>query len=58
MSDLKKNLEQYMRERKIYIRSSFEPPYSMCARVSIGPKSVMEIFIDQFIKWLNQGSDE
>jgi histidinol-phosphate aminotransferase len=45
----------YMRERKIYIRGSFEKPYDCCIRASIGPKNAMTTFILALKEWLNAG---
>jgi histidinol-phosphate aminotransferase len=42
----------FMRERKIYIRGSFDKPYDQCIRVSIGPKNAMKRFIDTLKEWL------
>lgn len=47
-----KRLIAYMKERKIYIRGSFDPPIENCIRVSIGPPSVMEIFVNHLKHWL------
>lgn len=49
-----KNIVEFFREIKIYIRGSFEAPFDCCVRISIGPPSVMEKFIDAFKSWLDQ----
>lgn len=45
-------LIDFMRERKIYIRGSFAAPFDQCARVSIGNKASMEVFVGAFRDWL------
>ena len=45
----------FMRERKIYIRGSFEPPYDSCVRISIGPVHIMTRFVDALKEWLDAG---
>ncbi|MCR4337562.1 MAG: histidinol-phosphate aminotransferase family protein [Candidatus Omnitrophica bacterium] len=52
-----KAVVSYMRERKIYIRGSFEAPYDACIRISIGPKSVMEVFMKEFTRWLSENTN-
>jgi histidinol-phosphate aminotransferase len=47
-----RKLEHYLKEKKIYIRGSFEEPYNMCIRISIGPKDIMEKFVAAFKEWL------
>ena len=42
----------YLRDRKIYIRGSFEPPFEATIRVSIGPQKAMQAFITEFKGWL------
>ncbi|MCK4882215.1 MAG: histidinol-phosphate aminotransferase family protein [Candidatus Omnitrophica bacterium] len=42
---------QYMREKKIYIRGAFEEPYHTCIRISLGPKTIMNKFIDELKIW-------
>jgi len=44
----------YLRERKIYVRGAFEPPYDCCVRISIGPKATMELFIKALKDWIGQ----
>ena len=51
-NDQTKDLIAYLREQKIYIRGSFEPPCDNCVRVSIGEKPAMEKFIVGFEGWL------
>jgi len=41
----------YLREKKIYIRGSFEPPFESCIRVSLGPVSSMRLFMEAFSAW-------
>lgn len=43
-----KETVEYLREKKIYIRGSFEPPFESCIRVSLGPVSSMRIFMAAF----------
>lgn len=45
---------RYMRERKIYIRGSFEEPYNTCIRVSLGDKQVLARFVEALKIWLKQ----
>jgi len=47
-------LVQYMRERKIYIRGAFEPPYQGCIRVSLGAKDVLAKFVAELKVWLEK----
>ncbi len=46
-----KELIAYLRERKIYIRGSFEPPCDNCVRVSLGHRKAMEKFIAGLKAW-------
>ena len=43
----------YLKKKKIYIRGSFEPPFDSTIRISIGPKSQMEVFIEGMKEWLS-----
>ena len=47
-----KEVVAFLKEKKIYIRGSFEAPFDSCIRVSIGPKEIMEQFIQTFKEWL------
>jgi histidinol-phosphate aminotransferase len=49
-----KDLVEWLKKKNIYIRGSFEPPYNICVRVSIGPKEIMKIFADAFRNWLGK----
>lgn len=49
-----KDLVSHLKEKKIYIRGAFEPPYNMCIRVSIGQKKIMELFVEALKGWLVQ----
>lgn len=49
-----KDLVSYLKEKKIYIRGSFDPPYHNCVRVSIGSRKIMEPFIESLKEWLEQ----
>lgn len=42
----------FMRERKIYIRGAFEPPYDTCIRVSLGDPESMQSFLSAFKEYL------
>ncbi|MBB90291.1 MAG: histidinol-phosphate transaminase [Rhodospirillales bacterium] len=42
----------FMRERKIYIRGSFEPPYDTCIRASLGDPASMQSFLSAFRDYL------
>lgn len=42
----------YLKERHIYIRGSFGPPFSSCIRVSIGSRPYMERFVSTLKEWL------
>lgn len=48
-----KDLVHYLREKKIYIRGSFEAPYQQCVRISIGPKHIMQLFIQSLDQWIS-----
>lgn len=50
-----KALFTYMRERKIYIRGSFEAPYDTCVRASIGPAHIMSRFVGVLKEWQDAG---
>lgn len=43
-----KDVVAHLREKKIYIRGSFEPPFDACIRVSIGHIDVMKVFVQAF----------
>ncbi|WP_417454758.1 pyridoxal phosphate-dependent aminotransferase [Kiloniella sp.] len=45
-------LVKFMREKKIYIRGAFEPPYDSCVRVSLGHPEQMQPFVDTLKEWL------
>lgn len=45
---------QYMREKKIYIRGSFEEPYQTCIRISLGSKEILKQFVNALKIWLEQ----
>ena len=49
-----KDAVQFMRERKIYIRGSFEKPYDACIRVSLGPTVAMAQFAEALKSWKGQ----
>ncbi len=49
-----KDLALYLKEKKIYIRGSFDPPFNVCVRVSIGQKKIMKLFIESLKNWLTQ----
>ena len=42
----------FMRERKIYIRGAFEPPYDTCIRASLGDPASMQSFLSAFRDYL------
>ncbi len=43
-----------LREKKIYIRGSFEPPFESCIRISIGPETAMRTFMEAFRPWFSK----
>lgn len=45
------DLIDFMRERKIYIRGAFAPPFDSCTRISIGSRAAMESFMNAFRQW-------
>lgn len=51
------DLISFMREKKIYIRGGFAPPFHQSARVSIGSKTSMQVFIAAFREWLVQSEN-
>ncbi len=51
-----KDAVAFFREKKIYIRGSFEAPYESCIRISIGHQPAMKAFIDAFEPWYRQRS--
>lgn len=53
-SEQSKDLVAFLRERKVYIRGSFEPPCDQCVRVSIGERAAMETFIGGLDAWLQE----
>ena len=50
-SSEKNQCVEYLRDRKIYVRGDFKPPYDCCFRVTIGPKETMEKFSSSFSDW-------
>lgn len=46
------DIVRYMREKKIYIRGSFEEPYHACIRVSLGAKEVLARFVAALKIWV------
>ena len=46
-----KDAVAFLRDRKIYIRGSFEAPYESCIRVSIGHLEAMQAFVEAFAAW-------
>jgi histidinol-phosphate aminotransferase len=44
---------QFLKERKIYIRGSFEEPFEATIRISIGSIDSMKSFLKEFINWQN-----
>ena len=46
-----KKLVAYLRDQKIYVRGSFEPPYDSCIRVSIGHPTAMQPFINAITRY-------
>ena len=49
--DQSKDVVRYMREKKIYIRGSFEKPYDACIRVSLGSKEILFKFVEGLKAW-------
>ena len=49
-----KDLVAILKEKKIYIRGSFEAPYNICVRISIGPKEAMQQFVTALKEWREQ----
>lgn len=49
-----KDLVNYLREKKIYIRGAFEPPFQSCVRISIGSKEMMAPLVTAFQTWLKK----
>lgn len=47
-------LVDVMKQNKIYIRGTFEPPIENCVRLTIGPKPAMERFMREFKEWHSQ----
>lgn len=47
-----RELVDFLKERKVYIRGGFLPPYDNCVRVSIGPRRIMEDFMGSLNDWL------
>ena len=45
------DLLQTLRDKKIYLRGSFEDPINNCVRLTLGPKEIMEKFIMVFSEW-------
>jgi histidinol-phosphate aminotransferase len=46
------NLVRYMKDKGIYIRGSFDPPFDTTIRVSIGSREYMERFVNSLKEWL------
>jgi len=46
----------FLRDRKIYIRGSFEAPYESCIRVSIGDAQAMRVFVEALALWYKECS--
>ncbi|MFH2058513.1 MAG: histidinol-phosphate transaminase [Pseudomonadota bacterium] len=44
----------FLKKRNIYIRGAFFPPFDKCIRVSIGSRSIMEVFIAAFKEWFSK----
>ena len=47
------DLLSFLKDRKIYIRGAFKPPFDRCVRVTIGSKEIMRKFIETFEEWLS-----
>jgi len=48
------DLVKYLEKKKIYIRGSFMPPCDNCVRISIGPRAIMEKFVEALSQWTEQ----
>jgi len=46
------DLIRFMRDRNIYVRGAFSPPFDNCARVSIGSEGSMQKFVKSLDDWL------
>ena len=50
-ADAVKDLVSFLKQKKIYIRASFEAPLDRCVRLTLGPKAAMEKFLEGFREW-------
>jgi histidinol-phosphate aminotransferase len=56
--DETQNLINYMKNKNIYIRGSFEFPIENCIRVSLGPVKCMSMLIDEIKNWMNRSKND